>query len=278
MTDYQLTAGQQQQLIDFLNNGKSIYVEGGDFGYYHGSSAVYAMFGCNFLGDSDTVLSLTGQRYTIQDQVTLNYYNAQYTNDYTDWISAKTGATILFKSEENKDRVVAYAGPNGTYRAIHCTFVFGAMKNDGASHTKAQIMAAYMRYLKGDDFVLGATEDISAATGGQVCMCLEPPASEANRLYGVLGTGSGTDPGFQWAFAHFPLNYDVFMEMVIAYWNTPYLDRFMGNLNAQGRSAAIFNTLGPLDSMLVGVQMHFGYVLANPINYASMPIEVNIVP
>ena len=35
MTDYPLTAGQQQQLVGFLNSGKGLYIGGNDFGYFH---------------------------------------------------------------------------------------------------------------------------------------------------------------------------------------------------------------------------------------------------
>jgi len=278
MTGYQLTAGQQQQLINFLNAGKSIYLEGNDFGYYHGTSQVYSMFGCSYLGDSDTVLSLTGQQDTLAHDVSLNYHNATYTNDYTDWIDASDGASLLFKSEEGKGRVVSYAGANGDYRAIHCSYVFGAMKNTGASHTKAEIMAAYMRYLQGGDFVLGVANDISASAGGSVCMGLEASVSEANRTYGVMGSVTGTSPGFHVGSVDVPLNPDPFFQFVFMYWNSTICNNFMGNLNGNGCAAATFDTLGAVDPSFVGVQMHFAYILANPIDYASAPVEVNVIP
>jgi len=60
MTDYALTAGQQQQLVDFLNDGKGLFIDGNDFGYFHNANTIYKMFGCSYLGDSNVFSSLTG--------------------------------------------------------------------------------------------------------------------------------------------------------------------------------------------------------------------------
>lgn len=277
MSDYALTAGQQQQIIDFLNAGKAVYVGGSDFGYYHKDHAVYGMFGCSYLGDSDNISSLNGKRLTMCDSVSTTFVNHTYTNAYVDWIGPN-GGDILFTSEEGYNRVIAYSGPNGTYRAIHATYIFGAMKDAGATYTKAQIMGAYMRYLKGDDFVLPVACDLTGTDGGTICLGLEATPSEAGRTYGVLGTTSGTSPGFGLGFVNVPLNPDPFMDVVILLWNSPFFKNFMGTLDTDGRGLATIDIPGPLDPSWVGIQMHFAYVLNNFIDYASVPVEVNILP
>ena len=113
MTDYELTAGQQQDLVGFLNDGKGLYIGGNDFGYFNGGDPIYSMFGCTYLGDHTDVTSLAGQTDTLLDGSTINYSNAGYPGDYLDWIGS-AGGDLLYKCQSSRYRAVAYAGPDGT--------------------------------------------------------------------------------------------------------------------------------------------------------------------
>lgn len=278
MTDYALTAGQQQLLSNFLNDGKSIYLEGNDFGYYHGNTALYKMFGCNYLGDHAVISTLDGQTETISNPAATSYLSTGYTDDYLDYIGDANGGTLCFLSQDRKGRVVSYCGPNGSYRAIHCAYWFGAQKNTGASHTKAQIMAGYMNFLKGDTLLTDLGPEISAKDGGQVQLMLEQPASEANRAYAIVGTTSGTTPGFVYGPVTIPINYDIFTALVINKWNSVLFTNFVNYLDGNGHACAFINFGKGPGSGHVGTTMNFAYVLADPIDVASNPVEVPIVP
>jgi len=226
MSDYPLTAGQQQQLVSFLNAGKAIYIEGNDFGYFQSTTAFYKMFGANYAGDGNStnnVQNLNGERATLLNGTFNSYvYGSQYPDQYVDFITSN-GADILLKCQQGKGRLAFYSGPNGTYRTIYSTFWFGAMKNSGAAYTKAELMDAYVKFLKGDGMMPWLADHLSATTGGEIALFLERPVSEAGRLYAVVGTVTGTSPGTPVGSVVLPINFDAFTSLVIAFWNTPLM-------------------------------------------------------
>jgi hypothetical protein len=130
-----------------LNSGKSVYLEGGDFGYNNNATAIYPMFGCSYLGDgssSNNVQSVTGQTATFVEGMNFNYLYGQGPDSYVD-IIGPSGGTIFFRSQDNNGRAIFYNGAAGNYRAIHSSIIFGALR-DGAQN-KAGLMAEYMEYL-----------------------------------------------------------------------------------------------------------------------------------
>lgn len=282
MGDYALTAGQQQLIGDFLSAGKSVYLEGNDFGYYHKSHAVYSMFGITYVGDgasSNNVMAVTGQQDVLTQGMGLNYtYGTAYPDQYVDFFKANVmgGADILCQCQQGNGRLSAYTA-GGAYRAIHSSFWFGAMKNALGTHKKTEVMAAYMRFLSGDSLVLGMDTEVSAASGGRVNMFLETESTKGNRQFGILGSVTGTNPGFNAGSVNVPLNYDVFTDIVILFWNTPVFDNFLGTLDGNGRAKAVLNA-GAIDPAAVGVTLNFAYILANPIDFASNAAPVVIVP
>jgi hypothetical protein len=73
-----------------------------------------------------------------------NHLYQQPPDNYVDFIGPN-GGTILFKSQDNRNRAVNYDGPSDNYRSIHSAFIFGALR-DG-SDTKTQLMDIYIDYL-----------------------------------------------------------------------------------------------------------------------------------
>jgi len=276
MTDYELTAVQQQQIISFLNSGYSVYIEGNDFGYYHSSDPVYSMFGCSFGGDDDKVMILTGDKDTIMENSLFEYSKGGYSDDYMDWIFPLAGDPGL-RSEEGKSRFVSYAGPNGTYRAIHAAFWFGAIVDSVSNFKKKDLMAAFMRYLKGDSLVIGLTETASMATRSHVDLFLENEKIQGGRTYTILGSVSGVSPGIAVGGIVIPINYDLVTSLFISIMNTPMLNNFSINLDGNGKSMATFDTLSSIDPGLVGLKIYFAYVLMKPMDFASNPVIITIV-
>ncbi len=282
MSDYQLTSGQQTSLINFLNDGKGIYVGGNDFGYFQKNTNFYKMFGCTYVGDGsyiNNVQNLTGQTGTLMEGAQINYtYGSAYPDQYVDYISSN-GGDILFKCQKNYGRAVAYAGSDGSYRAIHSTFWFGAMKDSGATCNKAKIMAAYMRYLSGDSMVVAVENEISVSSGGQANLMLEGGASMAGRSYGVLGSLSGTTPGFDYGSVHIPLNVDAAFNQIHNNWNSSNLVDFQSTLDASGRGSALLDTpASVLNPGLAGQTLHLAWVTMSPVNFASNATGVQFVP
>jgi len=121
---------------------------------------------------------------------------------------------------------------------------------------------------------------LSEASGGQINLTLKGGAGNANRVYLMLGSVSGTGPGMLLPgdMAMLPLNWDVFTDLVLTMINSSVFQNFLGFLDASGNGAAIFDTLGPMPTGLVGATMSYAYTLNSPFNYVSNPVGVLIVP
>ncbi len=138
-------------MIDFLESGKGLYIEGVDFGMENGSSQLYSYFGCNFVSNGNTsfygnVRSLDGQPGSIAEGLTYDYLFQEGPDHYVDAISSN-GGTIFFIDQNDTGRTVSYSGPTGSYRAIHSTIIFGALQEN--THSRNELMARYMDYLTG---------------------------------------------------------------------------------------------------------------------------------
>lgn len=138
-------------MIDFLESGKGLYIEGVDFGMENGSSELYSYFGCNFVSNGNTsfygnVRSLAGQTSTIAEGLTYDYLFQEGPDHYVDAISSN-GGTIFLTDQNDTGRAVSYSGPTNSYRAIHSTIIFGALQEN--ANTRNELMARYMTYLTG---------------------------------------------------------------------------------------------------------------------------------
>ncbi|MHC4944920.1 MAG: right-handed parallel beta-helix repeat-containing protein [Planctomycetota bacterium] len=122
-----------------------------------------------------------------------------------------------------------------------------------------------------------ATE-ISAATGGSVNFALEAGLDHALRNYLMLGTTSGTSPGFvlPGGMKTLPINWDVFTDVVLLLLNTPVFMNFMGTLDANGMGNGQLNT-GPLPPQAIGLLMDYAYALNSPWDFASNPVSIEII-
>lgn len=207
----------------------------------------------------------------------MEYMYGDWPDKYMNSIEAD-GGVIFFRSQEEKGRAVVYAGEEGSYRAIHSCFVFGAMKDALSSHSKAEIMAAYMRYLLGHSLVVGLESEMSVSQQVEINLLLEAGTKESGRGYAVLGSLTGTEPGIPVGSVVLPLNYDFFMEFVVSLWNTPVFMDFFSTLDSDGRNTAFLDNQGSLDPGLLGITMYYAYLLIDPMDFASNAVAIPFVP
>lgn len=107
------------------------------------------MFGCSYDGDGSpsstgNVQSVEGLSGSIVSGLAFDYMYQQSPDNYVDEISAAEG-TLLFESQDGNGRVVCWEGSADDYRAIHSSFIFGALRDGGS--TKQELMSVYMDYL-----------------------------------------------------------------------------------------------------------------------------------
>lgn len=139
------------------------------------------MFGCTYAGDGNAtanVQSVTGQAGTIAEGNAYNYLYGEGPDHYVDAIIAN-GGTVFYKSQDNLGRAVSYGGPSGMYRAIHSTFIFGALRD--AAFTKAMLMTQYTDYLTETVDIHEYTDD--AIT--QLTVSPNPFSKQTNISFGI---------------------------------------------------------------------------------------------
>jgi agmatine/peptidylarginine deiminase len=119
---------------------------------------------------------------------------------------------------------------------------------------------------------------LSADAGGVVNLFLNAGDANSDRKYFVLGSVSGTTPGYVLPGGlTLPLNWDFFTDFVLAYANTAFFVDFQGTLDSAGIGAACLDTLGPLPREMEGLSLYFAFTLYNPFDFVSKPIEVKVL-
>jgi hypothetical protein len=124
------------------------------------------------------------------------------------------------------------------------------------------------------------TDTLCASTGGVVNFSLNATGTNSGRTYLLLGGITGTDPGtpLPGGLATLPLNWDLFTNMVISLMNSPVFTGFMGTLDGNGESTALFDSMGPLPAAAVGLDMSFAFALLHPWDFVSNPLTVTVAP
>ena len=119
---------------------------------------------------------------------------------------------------------------------------------------------------------------LSVGAGGTVELTIDAGPTHASRGYFLLGTLSGTSPGFPLPGGTIlPLNWDPLTRQFYRLANSAYLVNFQGTLNGEGMAEAQMNTFGPLPPSLVGMKMHLAFTLLSPFDFVSNAVEVDLV-
>jgi len=114
---------------------------------------------------------------------------------------------------------------------------------------------------------------ISTASGAVVNYSLDAGVINANRQYLLMGSLSGTSPGFTLPGGHqMPLNWDAFTNVILHNMGSPFFQNFIGLLDGKGCATASFDAKGPLPHAILGLTAHFVYLL--PWDFSSNPIAV----
>lgn len=115
--------------------------------------------------------------------------------------------------------------------------------------------------------------------GGSIDFGIDAEPVNAYRNYILLGGVTGTVPGQLLPGGHetIPLNFDAFTwHVVIPLLNSPIFSNFKSQLDESGQSTAQMNS-PELPPGYVGLIVYFAYCLANPYDFASNAVEIEIV-
>jgi PKD repeat protein len=143
-SNHVLSSAEGQSLADYLNNGGSLYMEGGDTWAYDAATAVHSMF--NIDGSSDgngDMGTVAGKAGTFVDGLSFSYNGD---NNYMDHIEPIGSAVKIFENQSPLYGTgVAYDG--GTYRTIGTSHEFGGLVDGVAPSTKEELMTRYLDFL-----------------------------------------------------------------------------------------------------------------------------------
>ncbi|MCD4829333.1 MAG: T9SS type A sorting domain-containing protein [Candidatus Cloacimonetes bacterium] len=141
---------QQTNLVNFLADGKAIYIEGVDVGSDHSTTNFFGHLGCNYVSDNaGTVTDVTGMTNSIANDITFEYENADEADYLVDVLSADE-STEYQETQTGSVCGVYNVGTSG-YRTICSSVIFGACRDGEDNNTKADLMARYFAFLSEGD-------------------------------------------------------------------------------------------------------------------------------
>ncbi len=124
--------------------------------------------------------------------------------------------------------------------------------------------------------------EVSAAAGGSITFEIDAGAANGNRPMVLLAGVSGTEPGtlLPGGVETIPLNEDWLTDYVVANLGSPPFTDFYQTLDPWGRGDALLSVAGPLPPQLlpVGTIIYFAYACADPYDYVSNVITVEVIP
>jgi hypothetical protein len=170
-------------------------------------------------------------------------------------------------------RVSDYVTPTSTMRIR-----FLAFDNPNDSIVEALVDDSRVDHLDYEASLWAKAYSVSAASGGSVDFMLDAGPGNSARNYLILGSLSGTLPGYPLpgGFVELPLNWDAFTDLSLLLTNTPVFMNFLGKLDNDGRAEAVLNA-PPIPPGYAGLKMSYAYVLNNPFDFASNPVTIEIV-
>lgn len=142
--NHELTTAEGDALAEFLTNGGSVYMEGGDTWYFDDVTAAHAMFNINGLTDgSSDLVTVEGQDGTPCEGMSFSYGGD---NNWIDHLEAVSPAMSIFENS-SPAYTTAVAYDAGTYKTIGCSHEFGGLTDGSSPNTKAELMYVYLDFM-----------------------------------------------------------------------------------------------------------------------------------
>ncbi len=152
------------RLVDFVNNGGRLYMEGGDAWYYDPMIGGYDFSGIFGLLPQDDGLSdmgpIAGNTGTFTEGM---YFNYAGENEWMDHIGPSSlGSFLIFRDTDNYYNCgVAYDA--GNYRTVASSFELGLLVDDSPPSTRAVILDSIMHFF-------GFSHEIAEGSKGKIPM------------------------------------------------------------------------------------------------------------
>lgn len=142
--NYALSAAQANAVVNYLEGGGNVYMEGGDCWAYDSSRTIYnGHFGINGTSDGTSDLAtVQGQAGTFTAGMSFSYGGA---NSYIDHISPTGTGYTVFKNPADAQGC-GIANPAAVYKTVGCSFEFGGLADGAAPSTKAALLGEILEF------------------------------------------------------------------------------------------------------------------------------------
>ena len=183
--NHALTGSEGHVFAAYLENGGTLYMEGGDTWFYDAQTVVHTMFNINATEDGDADLgTILGRDGTFTEGMSFSYSGD---NNYIDHIAALYPAYDIFENQTPAYGTgVAYDAE--TYKTIGCSHEFGGLDDDISPSTKAELMEMYLTFF--DVLITGYDEH--ELSNGPVVLDIFPNPNTGR--FSVKLNGAGIEP------------------------------------------------------------------------------------
>ena len=132
-------------LVDYLNNGGNLYLEGGDVWYYDPPSGYdfCPLFGIDAVSDGTGDLGpVLGESGTFTESMNFTYSGE---NSYIDHINPTGNGFLIFRDGDNNYNC-GVANDAEIYRTVGSSFELGGLVDDGEISNKATLLDSIMHF------------------------------------------------------------------------------------------------------------------------------------
>jgi len=142
-TNTAISISEGTELSTYLNEGGTLYMEGGDTWYYDEQTPVHAMFNINALDDGGGDMDeLQGQPGTFTENMNFSYAGD---NSWMDHIEAIAPAYNIFMNNA-PEYYSGVAHDAGNYKTIGCAHEFGGLVDGTGISNRQQLMQEYLDF------------------------------------------------------------------------------------------------------------------------------------
>ncbi len=141
-----MSSEDQQTLVNYLENGGNLYIEGADLAKDLEGTDLLEYLGIEYIDDGsiNTIENLVGVDGNFADGLQFAYSFGSDADYLIDELNATSGE-LLFESQDGKGRV--FTNQQENYRTISSSIVLGALFDGDSLNTKNYLMSQYIQFL-----------------------------------------------------------------------------------------------------------------------------------
>lgn len=161
----------------------------------------------------------------------------------------------------------------------------------GDTYTNSEGLAFVLNYDTGPNLdevtatltaapLAGSPSELSLASGGVQTLSIGVGAAYTNDLYLLLGTTSGTSPGFPAGGLTLPLNFDAYLSYTLTSPNQAPLSASLALLDMNGGGTATLTIPAGSNPAFAGVLIHHAAIVLkiDPLGNLTTPVVTNAAP